>query len=263
MTLIEFINSASSPKRIEYIASKSLRKDYARDVLNEILIESPEYKNTIYILSKLPILIWAEENRKSLKDFGLETGFTEVISIFIDETEGLTKPHKKVIRAIHLNKEDVSRFLMTSHYKEAVRTLCSRIHEKVNDVCCSYCEIYESYDASSQIACRDIEMLFYLNEDYLKGHETSGNLDSHTILVDAVNLLKTYPMGGDIIYACVLGNINGEYESKIASNIKKSRTFVRGRIKEGKIIISALLWGLMDKESMLWFKEDEHDIEKG
>lgn len=257
--LEEFI-SCSNITEISFVAGTSHHSKVAQNALNMLIASNEKYINSAYILSRFPILLWAENERERnavLRFWPQEEKLLEVSSEIIREVNrvitSVCKPeHKAVLSAIHLCREDVSGFIAKKYYMKAAEEVLFASYDKINVLCNELVARHEKLPLEEQIAMHDIDLLFDLNK--------KGNRDVKTMLLDGVECLDHYFQNSKEISICTKGRINKEAESKTGELLGRSRTYVKNRADEGAIILSSLFWGLTNKESICIFQRGKENL---
>lgn len=256
---------------IEKVYTNSEHSGLAKTIMNEILVDCPEYKDTLFILASYKVQKWATECRNSVglsrKDlllalkymtpfFGFKSYKMEIQLKAQDITDALillvgSKLKGKTILAVHGETDDVSKYMMSKYYKEELLTVCKSLYKEVNKLIKPLRKIIDEMDEDYKFILHDAEVLIKLNpliQENAQMRKSSVDFEEVSEIMDkCISCLKTYPFNGYDTYTIVSKYSQGVKEYIIAKQIQKSRTYVRSRYKEGANAIAYIIWGYANK----------------
>ena len=256
---------------IEKVYTNSEHSGLAKTIMNEILEEHPEYRDTLFVLSSYKVQKWATECRNNVglsrKDllialeymipfFGFKSCKMDMQLKAQDITDALillvgTKLKGKAILAVHGDTEDVSKYIMSKYYKDELLVLCKSLYKDINKLIKPLRKIIDQMDEDYKFILHDAEVLIKLNplikENAQMRKSTIDFEDVSKIMQKCIECLKSYPFNGYDTYNIVSKYSQGVKEYIIAKQISKSRTYVRSRYKEGANAIAYIIWGYANK----------------
>lgn len=240
--------------QIEMIYSTSTQKRQATKVLKKLYEDVPSWRETIRVLSVLPVLLWAKEKRESmpLSAYALydenssslrsvreiNEKMVEILSNAMREVPG---PGGKALKAVHLMEEDVNHCAMKS-YEEAVFALCTEVAPSIQGLYDDLVSIYAT-NGKGNALLYDMEILVRLNRFSEKKHKE--NLGSDTFFFEKIaKAVTTCPFLDEHTGYILSEYVMGKIETEIAQDIGRSRSYVRARLPQGEKIMALFLWGL-------------------
>ena len=156
----------------------------------------------------------------------------------------LNKKELATIVDIHtLEVSEVSKYIIITHYKNAVRKICEKIYLKINTIINKIDKLTKEYDEDTQFVYHSVKHLLYIY--YRKNiiwfeNDISQVMD---ILDDCAEMIKTYPSNGEIMFNIIRMHHDGLNENRIAKAINKSVTYVRNKESAITIAFMYLLFG--------------------
>ena len=274
INLDDYIEKSVSSIEIKQVPTYSIHCVQTKKLINEFLSENPEYYELVRALVLYPAQKWASESREKvgldnktimnalLSDcsdfFGIHNNksLMEKQAKIIDRSEAVlayiedTLDHAKgkdYLLPIHGYKEtDISKFLISSHYKKALADYCE-------DNCLLFSKMIRTdisdlspKDDDIDYVFRRADLLLRLRSVLSQEEKTKHRTDyKKTIsLIDAcINCLDSYWLKNPKFKEVVALYSRGYKEIEIADKVSKSRTYVRRMIAEGSTAISFILWG--------------------
>lgn len=281
MNTLEQILTSNNQFSFEYIPTQSSRSKLAKQYINEILFEHPEWKNLLISIVCFPIQKWAKQQREILiKQNGLieisELGnFTyygikinsltkQKIDDEIDKTnkiidyiekilfeEEYHMKNTKVLAAIHdINKPDETIYKVANYYKSSLEYVCCKYNDEFENIIKDYGKEFLSKDAEYEILYHNTEVLLKskgLIEDLINSPSISEKKADYEktkeILENCISALKTYITKDRNIYTVIKMKYDGVPDGEIVKAINKSRSYVRSKYKEGIEALSYIMWG--------------------
>lgn len=276
MNISDLLTDISKPKMILSV-SGSCHQVKAKKILNDIICENPEFADSVYALSILKSLIWADEERKKYKaviedililakpvdeyrDINSERAReieSAIIALLKSSVASIKGPEGDCIRAVHGFSEAVSDYIMTNHYKNAVKELSKRQSDAIDTLLDALREELCYLTDEGRIAYHDIDILFSLSREAalnVKARPSEKDILKDLILLTGA--LKSYNSEGAELQYIAKSFLEGQTEEFISNELSKSRNYVRKRYKGAKDALAVLLFGLTTKETVTWiFKE--------
>ena len=287
MQIDELLNRQSKPSEITYMPTSSSHERSACNIANKFMSMYPEFVNTVYALSLLPALIWAEkenpkveksleaipssndadiykkskilyllQGRKNAIDLVKTHEVTqEIIELLKVNIKAVKGQEGKCLKAIHLNGTDVSLFILNNYYLQGLLAISERVNEEITAKFRELLALYEGCEEEDLLAMHDINILFSLYKSAEKKNaEFCESIGSALMII--AGSLATYPSNAKEIKQIVSLYLKGKTEYEIGQKINKSRTYVRAKIQEGKSAMAILLWELSAKPSIEWMRKE-------
>ena len=283
ISINELLKRNTSACKIDKIPTSSRREVSARKTLNEILSEHEEWFPCIAAIVVYPIQQWAKNARKDLgidllsldqiienheSYFGISS-----VGRFETQRNALLETNKEievvrdilkqkpftneqeqmlsVINAIHgIDGDDVSQYMMNTYYRGAIETICKKYNDqfrsfsmqmkpKIND------KEFEAAYHNTDLMIRQLNSISDMNKRW-RG-EVSYRAAYET-MISCIRSLKMYSIDGPLLMEIAMRYAEGYPELRIATELNKSRTFVRGKYQNAVEILSYLLWGYSTRD---------------
>ena len=293
--LSELLRKVASIETITCLPTQSSHGQLAKDMLNELIMDHPDWKPAILMLSTYPVQEWASKNRKRLsidtdtlselisqnlshdEFFGISGSnrflyqkasleYTDkMLSLITDVLSGKlplskskmsaseAKQQLKVLNAVHgIEKPDVSKFMIQSHYMDAIESFCGTYAKQFKTDVKAMTVSLDKMDEDAKLVYHDTDILIRMmpsidENRYHKGTDVDYG-DVYNNIVGCLNMLGSYPFGGRELMNIAKSYAAGLPEVKIAEQTGKSRTYVRARYKASVDAVSYLIWGYSARE---------------
>lgn len=236
------------------VYSTSSHKMQATKILKKLYANVPQWRETIRVISVLPVLLWAKEKRESmpLSAYALydenssslrsvreiNEKMVEILSNAMREVPG---PGGKALRAVHLMEEDVDNSVMRV-YERAIVELCMEVAPSIQELYGDLLSIY-SKKGQGNALLYDMEILVRLNRFGKKRHKE--NLGSDAFFFEKVaKTVATCPFFDEHTGYILAEYVTGKTETEIAQDVGHSRSYVRARLPQGEKVMALFFWGL-------------------
>lgn len=276
--LFILLSKGNSYIELDKLYSSSSHKIKAKEILNSILYENPEYYPTICCLATYNIQKWASEQRENTH-INFDNFVTNILvfenqddestlrllkfqSITLKNTNEAMKYLKEIIDpatkegksiySIHFNGEEVSKYLINNYYKKAVLNLCEKHNEYFKKLLGG--EMLEPYlngNNDSDIAYHNTQILLKLLPRLIKKRVLPNELISSIKdqLIKCLETIKT-ANDGEETYQILGMYLKGMSEVKIAKKFERNRKYIHAKIKYGTELLSYVIWGYGTREIM-------------
>jgi len=247
----------------------------AKKILNEILCENPCYANAVYLLSQCPAIIWAERNLgktyyvirdiealagvdyfespKYRKVKKLEREIGSIFTFILNTAEGT---EGEVLNAVHGFGHNVSDYLISSHYKNAVVGICTKHNGKINQLSAQLVRAFNMLTEEQKIAYHNMDLLISMAREGLSDKDARVELkeigEDMLFLSDTLGYFRAG--NGDFPFI-VKDYLSGMPETAIAKEYERSRSYIRKRYKEGITLLSLQLFGFTNRETLTWLSD--------
>lgn len=271
MNLKEFLNNTApiTPLEPGSIITASNHKKIILDSLNRALCTNPEWKTTIFALAEYTKQKWALEQRipgpevdifkKSENEFEMVDKYKFTIGVIelideavVDEFFKLNTFSSRVnfqaFEAAHdLQAEDVSKYIMTSHYEDAVREFCSKHYQSIDQILSESKLKLENLRKDDALYYHDTRTLINTVRWVIKKKKVLRDIDE-TALVDlfdrCLKVIGKFPFDGTTLEKIMRMYIfDSMGDKKIGEAICSSETFVKGKREKATELLSLLFWG--------------------
>ena len=283
ITISELLKRNTSSFHIEKIPTSSRREATARKTLNEILSAHEDWFSCIAAIVVYPIQHWAKQTRRALgidllsldqiiedndSYFGIASAGRfktqrnvllqtnneiEVVRQIISQKSSSYDEEQmlKVIKAIHgIQEADVSQYMMASYYRKAVEEICLKYHAQFSEL---------TDQMNPEINDKELEAAYHNTDLMIRQMNSISDMkrrwkgeisyrDAYECMMNCIKALDAYSIDGHLLMEITQKYAEGYTESQIASDLQKSRTYVRGKYQTAVEILSYLLWGYSTRE---------------
>lgn len=276
--LINFLKVITqNTKTIDDTLTASKHKRIILSSLNELLYEYPEWSEVLTSLSEYTKQKWALENKiktkESIEVFKSGATVKELLSKY-NVTENIVEIFDKAIideyfkinifknrneyeafEAAHdLMADDCSKYIMTTHYKNAVKTFCEKRGKEIQKELKSVKYEYTSLKEEEALVFHDTELLLKTLRYVLKKKRVLENINDEgliTLIKLGIEKIKEYPFSGETIAKIISSYVfEGKSDYQIGKEILASETFVRDKRKTATELLSLLLWGYSGRDML-------------
>ncbi len=263
MRISDVLVLSSKKNTIDKIYTRSRHEKLARSKLNELLSERPEWFNTIYALSILPLLVWADEEKevhplsKRMYELGnyrfrhsrldngkikkITDGIKGVLFFAVNSCQGV---EGDCLRSIYLSDEDVSQYKFNMYFQNAVRHLCETQSFVINHFFTEFKKCFEHLSSEEKCVLHDIDTLFIVNRCNRRKDESKRDEDTKLLLTLLAENLGSCKVCSKETKYIISQYIEGKTEKEIGREFEKSREYVRSRISDAKKMMAVYMWGL-------------------
>lgn len=270
MKLEEFLSKTGTDTiTIKNIVTASNHKKIIISTLNKVAYEHPEWKTTIYSLAEYTKQKWALEQKVIGSDMEIfkhsenkfemaeKYKFTASVIDLIDEAvvdeyfklnTFSSQINFQAFEAAHdLQADDVSKYIMTSHYEDAVVEFCQKHNDEIASILKESKLKYESLEKDEALVYHDTDMLIKTVRWVIKKKKVLRDIDDQALIELFDKCLKQigkFPFDGitleKIMRKYMFENMS---DKKIGLDICSSETFVISKRTQATELISLLLWG--------------------
>lgn len=249
----------------------------AEKIIKEISEEHSEYHNAARSFCIFPVQKWAQNGRKQLKldaaslqkaldddteYFGIyahsnlslqlkNLKLTDEIIKYIEFSifsAPLSTPEKAVVDAVFYNKR-TSKYLINQYFKTAMLKVFEESYRELDRYAEKNSRFAKEVDDDIYVAYHSIEDFLYsvrqIKDDRIRSYDLNSKIAFST-MKEAINMLKKYPFSKDV-HRIISSVFCGKSESAIASEMRRSRTYIHSHCQDGYKALNILFWGYAEK----------------
>ena len=271
IVLEDYINRSvdSSDIRIERVPTYSKHATLSKKILNELLVDNPNYFDLIKAIVVFPVQKWAytSRNRIGLDPFSLgkNKAIQDAVFFGMKSEDWLANQKRRLelsdemllsiekwfkgdaVKAIHgFRKKDVSDYIVLTRYKDEMIDICSRHNESFGQQIRLVAEDINSLEDDIQFVFRDFSWLMKVIPLIINKSNDRGEI-SYDKMVDkldqCIGCLDSYYLKDPLMKQVARLYSRGVKELTICKQLGKSRSYVRRMKEESAEALSCLIWG--------------------